>query len=175
VEDSVVSALKQERVNAARLAAEVSGPGTLVAMPQFNVEEPTYAYTVPGAEGASNVGTLQLPNIFFREGSYALDAEAKTTVASIAERLRSFPALCVRITGHTNSSGNAAANRQLSQFRAVSIGTELNRIDPKAVPMERFELRGLASSSPVVANGQEDSRASRRTEFTVFNCKAVAR
>jgi outer membrane protein OmpA-like peptidoglycan-associated protein len=170
IDDTVLVALKEERLNAARLAAEVSGPNTLANLPVFSAQEATYTYAVPGAERAPNIGTLRLPNILFRDGGYALDKKARATVADIAEQLKSFPALCVRITGHTSSSGNPITNRQLSQFRAVSIATELNQIDPRAFPMSRFQLRGLASSAPVLAAGVEDAGASRRTEFGVFNC-----
>ncbi|HEX2735101.1 MAG TPA: OmpA family protein [Polyangiaceae bacterium] len=171
IDDSVLQAIKQQRLDAARLAAEVSGPNTQVELPTFSAQDPSYEYVVPGAEGAAqSVGTLDLPNVLFHDGAYALDAQAKSTVGAIAEQLRSFPALCVRITGYTSSSGNPKANRQLSQFRATAIATELGRIDPKAFPMSRFELRGLASSVPVLANGIEDTRASRRTEFALFNC-----
>lgn len=174
IDDSVLASLKQQRIDAARLAAEVSGPNTQVVLPTFSAEEQSYQYaatTVERANAASGgVGTLELPNVLFRDGAYALDAEAKATVARIAEQLASFPALCVRITGFTSSTGNPKANRQLSQFRAASIAAELNRIDPKAFPSTRFVLKGMAATGLVLNNGAEDSRASRRTEFTLFNC-----
>jgi outer membrane protein OmpA-like peptidoglycan-associated protein len=168
IDDSVLTAIKQQRIDAARLAAEVSGPDTHVALPTFAVQEASYEYEAQ-ARGAG-VGTLQLPNVFFRDGAYALDAEAKLTVAKIAERLENFPALCVRITGFTSSTGAAKTNRQLSQFRALAIATELGRLQPKVFPLSRFQLRGMASAAPVLQSGSEDARASRRTEFTLFNC-----
>jgi outer membrane protein OmpA-like peptidoglycan-associated protein len=56
--------------------------------------------------------------VVFPEASYMLTPEAKQTVSIIAETLRSFPALWVRIAGHTNSAGGAQANRTLSRLRA---------------------------------------------------------
>ena len=46
-------------------------------------------------------------------------------VAVIADKLRSFPAMCVRVTGYTNSKGDPSANKQLSKLRALVITQEL--------------------------------------------------
>lgn len=173
IDERFVLGLRQERLEAAKLAQMVSGPGTEVEMPTFSAQDPSYDYTVPGAEGGSvNIGTLQLPNITFKEGSYGLTDEARVTIEGIAERLRSFPALCVRIAGHTNSNGDAAANKKLSRFRAMTIAAELTRIDEKAFPKARFEAQGFGSEQPILDNGVEDQQASRRTEFTLFECGA---
>jgi len=170
IDDSFLLALRQERINASRLAQEVAGPGTKVEEPTFVATEPSYSYTAQGAATAENVGTLQLPQVFFDERSYALGDAGKRTVADIADRLRSFPALCVRIHGYTNSRGEPAANRRLSSLRALAIAGELMRLDPTAFPRERFEVQGFGSQRPVLAGGVEDLEASRRTEFALFEC-----
>jgi outer membrane protein OmpA-like peptidoglycan-associated protein len=93
------------------------------------------------------------------------------TIDGIAEQLRSFPALCVRISGHTNSNGDPTANKKLSRFRALAIQSELTRIDGKAFPVSRFDVRGFGSDQPVLVEGVEDPKASRRTEFTLLHCE----
>lgn len=171
-DDRFVVALKEERVEGARLAREVAGPGSALELPTFSAQDPTYEYTVAGAEGAAaNVGTLRLPNVAFNEGSYALTDDARGTIAGIAEQLRSFPALCVRVSGHTNSNGDPAANKKLSRFRAMAIASELSRLDEKAFPASRFDVRGFGSEQPVLVDGVEDPKASRRTEFTLLHCE----
>jgi outer membrane protein OmpA-like peptidoglycan-associated protein len=172
IDDSFLLGLKQERVNAAKLAQEIAGPGTKIEEPIFAATDPAYSYTVPGAETAANVGTLELPQVFFDERSYALGDAAKRTVADIADRLRSFPALCVRVYGYTNSHGDAGANRRLSLLRALAIAGELTRIDPTAFPKARFDIQGFGSLRPILVGGAEDLDASRRTEFTLFECTA---
>jgi ABC-type nitrate/sulfonate/bicarbonate transport system substrate-binding protein len=95
VDESIIGRLKQERLERAELARAVSGPDTIQNTATVDAKEPVYAYTVPGAEGTS-IGTLQLPNVVFPEGSYAITPEAVNTIELIAETLRSFPALCAR-------------------------------------------------------------------------------
>lgn len=174
IDDSFVMALKTERERRAQLAAEVAGPdATGAAEPAAAVEETRYQYLVPGAEDAAagvGIGTLRLPSVFFSEGSYQLDANAQNVVAVIADKLRSFPAMCVRVTGYTNSKGDPAANKQLSKLRALVITQELTRLDPLAFPANRFVVKGKGAEQPVLTAGNEDSRASRRTEFTLFEC-----
>jgi outer membrane protein OmpA-like peptidoglycan-associated protein len=170
IDASFLVELKQERSSRAELARAVAGPETRAQVGQaFQAREKVYAYTVPGAEGAA-VGTLKMPNVAFPEGSYMLTEEARATVALIADTLESFPALCVRIAGHTNSTGDPQANRALSKLRAMAIGAELTKLDTRAFPKERFDIQGLGSAQPILVDGAEDKVASRRTEFTLYNC-----
>lgn len=177
IDPSFLMALLGEHQLRAQLAAEVAGPdGTTAAAPALALEEARYRYMVPGAEdvsAAAGIGTLTLPRVFFAEGSYRLDANAVNVVAQIADKLRSFPAMCVRVTGYTNSKGDPAANKQLSKLRALVITQELTRLDPLAFPPNRFVVKGMGSQAPVLSAGNEDSRASRRTEFTLFECPGI--
>jgi outer membrane protein OmpA-like peptidoglycan-associated protein len=96
-------------------------------------------------------------------------------VGIIADRLRAFPALCVRIHGYTNSAGNPASNLMLSEARARSIARHLSQLDAVAFPTARFDVQGLGSTAPVRnSNLEEDFAASRRTEFKLFRCEQEA-
>lgn len=170
IEPRFLSALREARLEAARLAQSVAGPDTAFDPSKVvQAKEREYDYTVPGAEGAP-VGKLKMPNVSFPEASYVLTPEALQTIGIIAETLRGFPALCVRIAGHTNSTGDAQANRALSRLRATAIAAQLTRIDPRAFPKERFDVQGHGSDQPILVNNQEDKVASRRTEFTLYTC-----
>jgi len=175
--DSFLVAMKQEMEAQAKLAAEVAGSGTKVEGPALKAEEKKYTYTAETAktDKASDVGTLNLPNIYFAEGKFSLDENANSVVDGIADKLRSFPALCVRVYGHTNSVGKADANKKLSEQRANAIVTYLKSVDGLSFPSSRFDVRGFGSEQALMKNGVEDKQASRRTEFKLFNCGATAR
>ncbi len=174
IDDSFVVALKGEREAKAQLAAEVAGPDAKQGAVQALVaEETSYDYMVPGAEATANVtgiGTLKLPSVYFPEGSYLLDENGRSVIAAIADKLKSFPAMCVRVAGYTNSKGDPAANRKLSKLRAMVITQELTRLDAQAFPPNRFVVKGMGAAAPVLSDGTEDLKASRRTEFTLFDC-----
>jgi OmpA-OmpF porin, OOP family len=174
--DSFLVAMKKEMEDQKKLAAEVSGANTKVEAPVMAVKEKEYAYAAEKTktDESADVGTLQLPNIYFAEGKATMDANAQSVVDGIADRLRSFPALCVRVYGHTNSVGQAAANKKLSEQRAQAIVNYLKSVDGIAFPTSRFDVAGFGSEQPIKKNGQEDKDASRRTEFKLFNCAATA-
>lgn len=197
---SFLEALKNERARAASPAAAAAGPtGSTTQVAQVGAggpsgpgeageageagasaqeprrEEPVakervYTYAPGAAKAGTPVGTLELPNIAFSEASHALNEEARAKIADIAETLRGFPALCVRIVGHTNSTGDKEANRLLSKYRAQAIAAHLTTIDPDVFPKERFDVQGMGSDRPVLVDGVEDKIASRRTDFTLINC-----
>ncbi|MEY4544329.1 MAG: hypothetical protein RL685_524 [Pseudomonadota bacterium] len=173
--DSFLVGLQTERQEQARLAGEVAGKDTQIQAPKIEAKEKVYTYAATAAKARTDVdiGTLSLPNIYFPEGKATLDPNAASVVASISDKLRSFPALCVRVHGHTSSSGNADSNQRLSQARAQSIVSELQRLDTTTFPASRFDSRGFGSTVPLLKGGKEDLEASRRTEFKLFNCSGA--
>jgi outer membrane protein OmpA-like peptidoglycan-associated protein len=171
--DSFLVSLKKEMDERAKLAGDVAGDKTDVKPAMPKVDEKQYEYDAATAknEKGVDVGTLKLPSIYFAEGSFVLDENAKSVVETVADKLKSFPALCVRVYGHTNSVGSPASNKALSQSRAQSIVDHLKALDGIAFPNSRFDVRGFGSEQPVVGpEGREDLKASRRTEFKLFRC-----
>jgi outer membrane protein OmpA-like peptidoglycan-associated protein len=158
----------------ADLAKEVAGEKTQVVAAAPTAKERTYTYAAEAtkADAAADVGTLNLPNVYFAEGRYDLDQNAKSVVEGIGEKLRSFPALCVRVYGHTNSTGQATSNKALSNSRAQAMVKHLQTWDAEAFPASRFDVQGFGSEKPVLKDGVEDRDASRRTEFKLFRCAA---
>lgn len=77
------------------------------------------------------------------------------------------PDVRISVTGHTDSSGSAARNRQLSAYRAdavraylISLGVEANRVT----------ARGAGSSEPLASNASAAGRErNRRIEIGVVS------
>jgi outer membrane protein OmpA-like peptidoglycan-associated protein len=174
--DSFLREQKAQLQEQSKLAAEVAGENTKVAALALTAKEKSYTYAAETtkADSASDVGTLNLPNVYFAEGKADLDQNAKSVVEGIGEKLRSFPALCVRVHGHTNSTGQAATNKALSTYRAQAMVKHLQSFDAEAFPGSRFDVQGFGPERPVMKDGVEDKEASRRTEFRLFNCRAQA-
>jgi len=173
--DSFLVGLRSQLEQQAKLAGEVAGKDTQVKAPELKAQEKVYTYKPEASKdnAGADVGTLSLPNIYFPEGKATLDPNATSVISGIADKLRSFPALCVHVHGYTNSTGNPVNNQRLSQERAVAIVKELARIDAAAFPLVRFDARGFGSTMAVLKDGKEDLEASRRTEFKLFNCSAA--
>ena len=170
--DSFLLTIKSAMDMKAKLAAEVAGKDSKEAEAKLEAKEKEYTYAAEKAKDdkSATIGTLNLPSIYFQEGKASLDPNAESVVDTIGDRLKSFPALCVHVWGHTNSVGNAASNKTLSEKRAKSIVEYLQQRDASSFPASRFDVRGFGSEKPVMKDGVEDKNASRRTEFKLFNC-----
>jgi OmpA-OmpF porin, OOP family len=93
-----------------------------------------------------------------KSASYAvLDEILKSTV--VAENLK------VGVYGHTDNSGNDAANQTLSEQRANSVKAYLAT---KGITSARMESKGMGSSKPVADNNTLEGKAqNRRVEIVL--------
>ena len=74
--------------------------------------------------------------------------------------------LLIRIEGHTDSRGNNAYNKDLSQRRADSVRTYLIE---KGVAEDRLQSVGYGEEKPLVEGASADARAkNRRVDFRLM-------
>ena len=81
-----------------------------------------------------------------------LQVFSQEQLENLAKILRAYPNVHVRIGGHTENQGDAAANLKLSQDRANSVMAQLvaRGVDPW-----RLEARGYGEDHPVAGNPTE--------------------
>ncbi|MBK8473625.1 MAG: OmpA family protein [Sphingobacteriales bacterium] len=109
--------------------------------------------------------SVVLKNVFFATDSYELQAQSNTELNRLAQLLTENPTLRIEIGGHTDSTGTAAHNLELSSKRAKAVYDYLTtqKIEPK-----RLSYKGYGSTRPIADNRSSQGRAAnRRTEFTV--------
>src|SRR5262249_289212 len=88
-----------------------------------------------------------LPQVTFQTASATLTPEGQAVVAQAATILAANPAVHVRIEGHTDSTGGAAANLALSQARALTV---LNTLQSLGIAADRMTAIGYGSTRPKV-------------------------
>lgn len=92
--------------------------------------------------------------------------EGLKAIAEIAEMLRRTPDLRLSIEGHTDSTGAAEHNQQLSHNRAQTVYDVLLL---SGVSSSRLKTTGHGASKPLASNDNEDGRAkNRRVELVQF-------
>ncbi|MBA4055154.1 MAG: hypothetical protein C0490_10610 [Marivirga sp.] len=117
-------------------------------------------------EKATEGSIAILNNIFFDVDKFDLKEKSIPELKKIIRFLKSNPAIRVEISGHTDNSGAAVYNRQLSEKRAYSVYTYLTQhdIDPK-----RLIPKGYGPDQPVASNETEQGRQkNRRIEFQII-------
>lgn len=103
----------------------------------------------------NSLPSIRFESIRFESGQSALSSAARHSIRETASLLKKGPVstLPVIVEGHTDSSGDAAANEALSKVRAQSVANELvfNGIAP-----ERITVRGYGDSRPVAPDTHPD-------------------
>jgi outer membrane protein OmpA-like peptidoglycan-associated protein len=97
----------------------------------------------------------------FKTGSAELEAEkSKDQLANLAEILKAFPKVKLKIGGYTDNQGAAAANKKLSLDRAKAVVKALTGLGAAAA---RLSPEGYGPEHPVcAANDTEECRAQNR-------------
>jgi OmpA-OmpF porin, OOP family len=102
----------------------------------------------------------------FETGTATLTSASQATVDELVIILKAHPDVKVTLEGHTDSQGDAAANKRLSQARAAAIKARL--VEQGALTPDRIRTAGYGGERPVAPNDSEDGRArNRRTELVV--------
>jgi OOP family OmpA-OmpF porin len=101
---------------------------------------------------------------YFDTDSDRLQPDSAPVIKSIAAGLQKNPNLKLCIEGHTDSTGNAARNLDLSKRRAEAVRTVL--VAQFGVDAARLTTDGLGASKPIDSNDTPQGRAqNRRVEF----------
>lgn len=110
-------------------------------------------------------GKLVTYGIRFASGSDVVQPESAPVLRQIASYLEANAAVKLRITGHTDNTGTAAGNLDLSQRRAASVARVLS--DQFKLAADRFATDGKGDVEVVASNDTVEGRAmNRRVEFT---------
>lgn len=114
--------------------------------------------------------TVNLYNIFFSTGEYAILPESEPELGMVLRFLAENPELPVEIGGHTDNVGTPEFNLSLSERRALSVRQYL--LD-KGIAPERLAARGYGMDQPVASNDSEEGRAkNRRTTLLITGLPA---
>ena len=89
----------------------------------------------------------------------SLNSQSRTIVERIGRALLSVDIQRVRVDGHTDASGKAAYNQQLSERRAQSVAKALIEI---GMQPQNIQSRGLGSTQPVADNRTSAGRTENR-------------
>jgi len=110
--------------------------------------------------------TINLKNVFFNSGSSQLKDDSKWELDNLAALLKANPDVMVELGGHTDSTGNPAANQLLSQDRAQAALEYLRR---KGVTTNAMTSKGYGADNPIEPNDTDEGRkANRRTELKIL-------
>jgi outer membrane protein OmpA-like peptidoglycan-associated protein/uncharacterized protein YidB (DUF937 family) len=120
----------------------------------------------PGFSSQDLVGVLNLDIINFATGSAQIPADNTDFLNKSAAVIRSAPAgTVIEVGGHTDNTGDSAANLQLSQQRADAVRDYLVR---QGVDASTLTTKGYGDTRPIASNDTDEGKfRNRRIEFSV--------
>lgn len=152
-------------------------PGSRAWTPQMEAAERQLSSSLSGS-GVSVAKTtderlwITLPgDITFQPNRSALKPTATALLDKIVLALRNVPAADLRIVGHTDSKGAAAANDALSLDRAASTRDWLVA---RGMSPIRMAVAGRGARDPLASNDDEAGRATNRRVEILIGEKAKA-
>jgi outer membrane protein OmpA-like peptidoglycan-associated protein len=126
------------------------------AAPAFNYPADVEQNLARQLEQASQATTHA---ILFAFNSAELNPNSKPVLDTLAEFLKSQPALKLQIQGHTDNIGGAAFNNKLSEQRAEAVKAYLIG---KGIAEPRLRAQGYGFSIPVADNTTPEGRTMNR-------------
>lgn len=105
-------------------------------------------------------GRFATQGILFDFGSDQIRGESTPTLNEIGEMLKAHADLKLRIEGHTDNVGDAAANQTLSERRAAAVKAYL--ASKLGIDGARLESQGFGASKPAASNDTPEGRQSNR-------------
>ncbi len=103
---------------------------------------------------------VRVRGLGFAPGSAGLTSAATPVLEKLREVAAIYPRAAYSVEGHTDSTGDSAANQRLSQSRADAVRQYL--VERAQVPAGRVTAIGYGDSRPIASNGSEEGRRQNR-------------
>ncbi len=105
-------------------------------------------------------------DLLFAVDSATLRPDLQADLRTLADNLNRYRDTDIRVVGHTDNTGTAAYNQQLSERRAASVAAVLRNA---GVAPGRVSTAGRGMSEPVASNATPEGRArNRRVEIFII-------
>ena len=98
-------------------------------------------------------------NLTFETGSAIIDSTSMKEVDNIAEILKAFPNVNIKVGGYTDNTGSDKINTKLSADRASNVVAALVK---RGIDASRLQSEGYGPLHPVASNDTEEGKAQNR-------------
>jgi len=131
-----------------------------------NTPDPGADFTYPYGQELKRCGQLFTWELAFETDSDQLKGTDWPVLAALADLLKKEQGLKIKVAGHTDSTGDAAHNQDLSLRRAETVKKTL--IEKYSVDGTRITAKGWGADQPLVDNATDEGRAiNRRVEILI--------
>ncbi len=133
--------------------------GVELNIPQFGIENKLLAFIQDSSKPVDDTTWFNFDRLLFDTGKATLQPSSDEQLNNIAEILKAYPNVHVKIGGYTDNTGDPTANQALSEARAKNV---MDALVAKGVDASRMESQGYGDQYPVDDNSTEEGRAKNR-------------
>jgi outer membrane protein OmpA-like peptidoglycan-associated protein len=139
--------------------------GVELNLPQFGVENRLLSFIQDTSKPVDETTWFNFDRLTFDTGKTTLQPASQEQLNNIAEILKAYPNVHLKIGGYTDNTGDPAANQALSTARANNV---TDALVSKGIDSSRLAAEGYGEQHPVADNGTEEGRQmNRRTAMRV--------
>lgn len=103
--------------------------------------------------------TFTFENLTFETNSSKITSESQPNMNDLIEIMNAYPALQINVQGHTDNTGDATRNKNLSLERANTVRSMLTSA---GIAPNRVTTQGFGAEKPIATNDTEDGRQKNR-------------
>ena len=133
--------------------------GVTLNIPERGIENQVVAFIEDAGQPLEPARWFNFDRLLFATNSATLEPQSREQLTNIAEIMKAYPSVQVKIGGYTDNTGSPEANMKLSQDRAASVRDELVQL---GVAPGRVAAEGYGQQHPVADNSTEAGRAQNR-------------
>lgn len=133
--------------------------GVELNVPEFGIERKLIAFIEDTSKPIDETTWFTFDRLEFETGSATLMPTSAEQLNNIAEIMRAYPQVNMKIGGYTDNTGGPEANLSLSQERANTTMSELVVLGVEAA---RLQAEGYGENFPVADNATEEGRQKNR-------------
>ena len=159
VKAPVVIETSDEPVEIVAPISKALSTGVNLSFEKGGIEDKLIKFIEDEKQVAGKDNWFDFKNLNFLSESSDLDSTSIKEVKNIAEIMKAFPAVALKIGGYTDNTGNYANNLDLSSKRAVSVKEQLVAL---GISADRLESEGYGDKHPVASNEKEEGRSQNR-------------
>jgi outer membrane protein OmpA-like peptidoglycan-associated protein len=128
-------------------------------VPERGMESRLLAFIQDPTMSADQITWFDFDRLLFNTNSAQLRPESQEQLRNIADILKAYPNVHVKVGGYTDNTGDAQYNLKLSQDRADGVVAQLISL---GIAPDRLEAQGYGEQYPVADNSTEEGRAKNR-------------
>ena len=160
MQDSIEAAAKLAADAASVMYEKTLGSGfKLLGATSTGIESQLVGFIEDNTKVVDKETWFNFDRLLFDSAKSTLQPSSQEQLVNIAEILKAFPNVKIKIGGYTDNVGDDKANMKLSSERANTVMSELVKL---GINKSRLESEGYGKEHPVASNDTEEGRQQNR-------------